>query len=102
MKKYNVLALIIGISIILYALIGYVKQQNKLESARVMHEKTLKDLQNCLMISDKNYHKMWNKTCTLMDLGDNCPLPKDMYSRIDNLYKQSKDNCLRIFRVKPL
>jgi len=52
-------------------------------------------LDSCLNTAQMDYSLAWNNTCYKLGKEESCLLPSQAVERLDNLKKESKDECFK-------
>ena len=96
-KTYITIAIIVGVSIIVYGLIGYIsKAQEKKQEA---NEERLKQLnyEGCMGKIFNETSASWNELCVKYGKEVECSLPKEMSDSIGVRKRNGEQDCLYRF-----
>lgn len=96
--------MIIGLSILGYGYIGYLKQQDKIkvenlriEENRLIDEKRKEKLADCLNKTQKLYKNMWNNNCKSEGKDNNCALLEHHYKAVVEYKEKRMDRCIEVY-----
>lgn len=55
---------------------------------------------DCMTAAGEEYKEFWNNECERLGKKDECPLPEQIYSRLDQTQKERVDLCYKLYPEK--
>lgn len=100
-KTYILVAIILGASILGYALINnYYKEKVRQSETEIQYGQEKAEainLRNCLKRAYQGYEDSWDNECESRGMSDGCSLPASVAKELNDFVYKTRNDCIKLY-----